>query len=57
MKLKFKRNYLDFKEGKEYNVEPLSTAKYIISMSIAKEVVEKDGTPKKAKEPKSKPTE
>lgn len=45
MKLKFNRDYLDFKTGKTYDVNPDSTAKYIVSMSIAKEVVTKDGQP------------
>lgn len=45
MKLKIIRDYLDFKKGKEYDVEPDSTAKYMIAMSIAKEVVAKDGSP------------
>lgn len=53
MLLRFERDYLDFKKDQEYIVEPLNTAKYIIAMGIAKEVVSKNGkkaiAPKKAK--------
>lgn len=44
MKLRFLRNYLDFHKGKNYDVLPESTAKYLISMNAAKEVVKKDGS-------------
>lgn len=42
MLLKFNRDYLDFKKDKQYDVVD-TTAKYILAMSIAKEVVDKGG--------------
>lgn len=45
MKLKFNRNFLDFKKDKSYDVNPEGTAKYLVRMRIAKEVVGKDGKP------------
>lgn len=43
MKLKILRDYLDFKEGQTYEIEHPSPAKYMIAMSIGKEVVGKGG--------------
>lgn len=43
MKLRISRNYLDFKEGKEYTISNPNEAKYMIAMGIAKEVVGKGG--------------
>jgi len=50
MKVKILRPYLDYEQGKEYEVKSLANAKYMIAMSIAKEVVGKDGKPVAAKE-------
>lgn len=45
MKLRILRPYLDFEKGKEYEVKPEATAKYLIAMGIGKEVTSKDGKP------------
>lgn len=56
MKIRFNKDHLDFKEGKEYDVlEP--TAIYLVGLKVAKEVTAKDGKApdltKKVKEEKT----
>lgn len=43
MKLKIKRDYLDFQAGKTYDNVEEAAGRYMIAMSIAKEVIAKDG--------------
>lgn len=57
MKMRFLRPYLDYIQGKDYIITPDSTAKYYISMRIAKEVTDLRGGTIKQKikvEPKAK---
>ena len=52
MKIRFNKNHLDYKEGKEYEVlDP--TAVYLVRLNVAKEVVGKDGNPPATKKPKA----
>lgn len=57
MKIRFNKDYLDFKEGKEYDniLEP--TAVHLVRLGVAKEVVDKAGKApdlnKKVKEEKA----
>lgn len=53
MKLRILRPYLDFEKGKDYEVTPESTAKYMIAMGIGKEVTAKDGKAPEKKEVKT----
>ena len=45
MIMRFNRNYLDFKQGKDYEITNKDQQKYYKSMSIAKDLTSLDGTP------------
>lgn len=58
MKIRYIKNFLDFKAGETYDVTPESIAEYHVRVGIAKKVTSKDGTPDnevKKSAPKSAP--
>ncbi|MNI22839.1 hypothetical protein D3C87_850880 [compost metagenome] len=51
MIIRFDKDHLDFKEGKEYDVTPDSVAVYLVRLKVAKEVTGLDGKPPVKKAP------